>query len=367
MLTKKELVDQLSILVAFRTLTGDVESNRRALDYVQSLLSPKAKMKRVRNGPAEILLAGNTDSLNPDFGYLVHIDVVAASEKLFTLRREGDRVFGRGVSDMKFSIPLGIALLNEAVETNSQVTFSLAITTDEETGGFGGGKFLATELAWQPKALIVPDGGDNLNFVSKGKGVAQFQVSAKGVSAHASRPWLGKNALPPLCQLVVELEQRYGQNSQQANWNTTLNFGQLIGGVSTNQVCDSAVLKLDFRYPETDSFERIEQELLALAESIDPEISIARLSTGLPTVTDVKLTVVQRFLQTLQDEFQQEIPVKPNYGASDARHFAPFKIPVLMIKPVGGDIHCETEWLDIASTQKFYQALRKFIFPRKEI
>jgi acetylornithine deacetylase/succinyl-diaminopimelate desuccinylase-like protein len=289
------------------------------------------------------------------------MDVVAAADSLFSLQSKGERVMGRGVSDMKFSIPLGIALLNELIMAKSPVSFCLAITTDEETGGYEGGAFLAQQLSWRPRALLVPDGGDNCQFVEKAKGVCQLIITSLGKSAHASQPWNGQNALPALCQLVVELNARYAKNNEQPGWVTTMNIGALQGGVSTNQVCDQAVLKLDFRFPETDSASRITQEVTELANQIDPTLTIKPGSTGLPTFTDVKLPVVQKCLRCLEQEWGQPVVVAPTFGASDARHFASFNIPVLMIKPLGGDIHCATEWLDVPSTMQFYQGLRRLL------
>ncbi len=361
MLTEKEFIKQLGTLVSFRTLTGDVTTNRQALDYVQGLITPAAKIRRLVNGQAEMLIASNTDTLTPEFGYLVHIDVVAAADALFTMRQEGGRVYGRGVSDMKFSIPLGVALLNEIIAKQAQFSFSLVITTDEETGGYEGAAYLVGEQGWRPQTLIVPDGGDNFRFVEKSKGVAQLVITATGRSAHASRPWEGQNALPALCRLVTKLEEKYGSNGRQPGWQTTLNFGQLQGGISTNQVCDQATLKIDYRYPETDSLARIQAELVELTASIDPTMTIKNASTGLPTFTNVRLPVVQRFLACLTKQLGRKVAVEPNFGASDARHFAPFKTPILMIKPTGGDIHCATEWLDVAATLDFYQALRHFL------
>ena len=361
MLDKNTFLKQLSTLIEVQTLSGNVENNARALDYVQTLISKAAKTKRIRNKQAEILLISNSVGLKPDIGYMVHMDVVSAPDELFKIRQVGNKVFGRGVSDMKFSIPLGIALINEIVDEKYPLTFTLAITTDEEIGGFDGGAFLAHKIGWKPKVLIVPDGGDNLSFVKASKGVAQFEIVSEGKSAHASRPWQGKNALLALCQLVVELEKRYGQNNLKESWKTTLNFGQLNGGISTNQVCDKASLKLDFRYPETDSIERIERELQQLIKRIKPSLTLSKLSTGLPTDTDVALPVVKQFLKIIEKEYSKRILIKRTYGASDARHFAKYNIPVLMIKPLGGEIHCDGEWLDVDSTMKFYQALRKFV------
>jgi len=361
MLKQPIFIDQLSKLMSFKTLTGDIETNAKALDYIQSLLSPQAKVKRIKNGQAEILLAANSGKLNPDIGYMVHVDVVAGSDELFTMKQKDNLIYGRGVSDMKFSIPLGIALLNELIEKQSQLSFSLAITTDEEVGGFEGGAFLARELKWRPQALIVPDGGDNLKFVRASKGVAQFKITMLGVSAHASRPWQGENAIPKMARIINLIEQKYGKNNSEESWKTTANFGTLSGGISTNQVCDQVTLQIDFRYPETDSFERISQELNSIVASVDQNNRIETLSTGLPTATDTTLPIVQRFLTAFQNQYGESMAIEPNYGASDARHFAPFNIPILMIKPNGGDIHMESEWLDVDSTMDFYEALRTFL------
>ncbi len=361
MLNQAQFLQQLEKLVTLKTISGQLKENALALDYVKSLISPQAKIKLIKQGPTQLLLASNSNTTTPDFAYLVHLDVVAGGDNLFSIRQKQNLIFGRGVSDMKFAAPLGIALLNELIATKNPLTFSLAFTTDEEMGGFNCTPYLINQLNWRPKVLIVPDGGDNLTFVNKTKGVAQFLITAKGKTAHASKTWDGKNALPALCKLVVELEKKYGKNNQQENWKTTLNFGQLNGGISTNQVCDSATLKIDYRYPQTDSIEKIEAKLLKLINTIEPNLTIKKLSTGLPTFTDLKLPVVQQFLSCLEKQFKQKILIKGESGASDARYFAKFNIPILMIKPLGGNIHSENEWLDVDSSMKFYQALRKFL------
>ncbi len=361
MLKKEQLVEQLDSLVRLQTLPGNFEENKKALDVVESLLSKPAQVTRLSNDGTEILLASNKKTMTPDFGYMVHMDVVAAPEEMFKVSVEGDKLLGRGVSDMKFSVPLGVALLNELIETNSQVSFTLCITTDEEVGGYAGGAWLANEYDWKPKTLIVPDGGDNLRFVEKGKGLCQLQVTSVGIATHASRVWDGQNAIPSLAKLVVELDKLFAQDNQSETWKTTLNFGQFNAGISVNQVCDLAILKLDFRFPETSSVEEIEKMVKELANTIDPNMKVERMSTGLPTYTDVSLPVVKNFFAAMEVEVGQKITTMGAYGASDARHFAHLKTPVLMIKPLGGDIHALTEWISLSSTMKFYQGLRRFL------
>lgn len=352
---------QLIKLVSFETVTGNVVENAKALDYVKSLLNPKATIKRIKNNTAEIFIAGNVKSQSPDIAYLVHMDVVSAKPDEFKLKIKDDKAFGRGTSDMKFSIPMGIELLNELILNKSKLSFVLVMTTDEETGGENGCGYLAEKFKFRPKCLIVPDGGDNLTFVNKSKGVCWLDVTSKGTPAHASRPWMGKNALDPLILLGKKLIENYGKNSLKENWETTMNIGQIQGGISVNQVCPEAVMKLDFRFPEGNSVQKITKEVTSLAKKFSSNIEVTLASSTLPTFTDTGLSVVKNFINSMEKAYGKKIVISPAYGASDSSHFARYNIPVLMIKPMGGEIHSANEWVSISSCLKFYDGLKIFV------
>lgn len=351
-------IKQLANLISLKTVTSDIKTNQKGLAYIKTLINSKANIEEISNQKQPLLIASNSRTKQPQYAYLVHLDVVPGNKKQFELKQEGDRLIGRGTSDMKFSIPLGVALLNELLNQNSSLNFSLVITTDEETGGFLGSAYLADEYKLRPKTLIVPDGGGPDKFINKSKGVCQLTITAKGKSAHSSRPWKGKNALSPLVKLATKLSKRYEANNSQQSWKTTMNLGQLNGGQATNQVCSKAQLKIDFRYPETNSQENILEEVTCLANEIDPEIIVKLGATGLPTFTNEKLSEVKTFINNLENATGKTIKIKGECGASDARHFAPYDIPILMAKPEGGAIHADGEWLSLNSTMKFYQALR---------
>ena len=357
-MTKKDLIEQLDKLVGFKTLPGELEENSKALDYVESLIMDGIVVDRIKNGKAEILRAQVFAGLSPQYCYMVHMDVVAGTEDQFKMKVEGDKVWGRGTCDMKFSIPVGIALLNEAVKND--IDFCLMITTDEEVGGFEGAKY-AVDQGFSPRVLIVPDGGENLNFVDKAKGVCQVRLVAKGIPAHSSRPWLGKNALDSLVLLAEKLLKIYGKNNRIESWETTMNIGTINGGTSTNQVCPEAEMKIDFRYPETDSIENILGVIRESVEKLQLDIDISTLSTGLPTFTDVSDPEVKKFIDHTEKAFGEKIIIKQTYGASDARHFAHLKCPVMMQKPMGGEIHSSDEWMDLTSTMQFYQGMRGYL------
>ncbi len=361
MLGKQLFIDQLSRLVECNTQPGDFTENSRALDLVVSWLSKKAKVKRLKNGKAEILIAGNKDTLSPDVAYLVHMDVVAGKPEQFKMIVDGDKLIGRGTSDMKFSVPIGIALLNELIG-NDKLSFALVITTDEEVGGFEGTNYLVNEMGYMPKLLIVPDGGDNLVFVDRAKGVCQINIHSTGSPAHASRPWQGKNALEPLVLMGAKLVDEFGGTNKTESWLTTMNIGVIQGGISTNQVCPEAVMKLDFRFPETESVEKILEKMKELSRKVGGEAMVELSSTGEPTFTDKNLPIVKKFIEVMGKAVGRKIEVRPTYGASDARWFSSQKIPVLMIKPIGGEIHSDHEWISLASSLDFHDGLRDFLF-----
>ncbi|MEI6304795.1 MAG: M20 family metallopeptidase [Candidatus Taylorbacteria bacterium] len=365
-LSKKQFEEDLSRLVSFRTLTSDRVQNGKALDFIVSKINRKAVISRINNDGVETLIASNEDTRTPDLCFLVHVDVVAAKSEQFSMVVKKGIAYGRGVSDMKFSIPMGYCLLNDIIEDESDISFAFVVTTDEETGGFKGAKYLVNTYGLKPKILIVPDGGDDLVFINKTKGVCALRIDSKGIPAHSSRIWDGKNALEPLVELCSIVLKRYKKNNAKESWKTTVNLGMLQGGISANQVCPEAYAILDFRFPETTTFEAIRDEVLLIARKIDPSLRISVHSIGSPTSVDVKDQIVKIFIGSFEKSTGREIRVRGTYGASDARHFARLEAPVLMIKPIGGDIHGDNENISIDSCLVFYLALQNFLSELKQ-
>lgn len=360
-LTKKQFTKDLAKLISFKTLTFDIGQNKKALDFIESKISKQAIIRRIKNGRVESFIASNIDTKTPDVCFLVHVDVVNGNPEQFKMVVIDGVAYGRGVSDMKFSIPIGYSLLNYLIEKKSGISFTFVVTTDEETGGFDGTAYLAKQYKLKPKVLIVPDGGDDLVFINKSKGVCALRVDSIGVPVHSSRIWDGKNALEPIVTLCNSVLKKYKQNNKKESWKTTVNIGKIQGGISANQVCPEAYVILDFRFPEVTTFKEIFNEISDLANRIDPTLKISTHSIGSPTMVDTNNPIVKMFIKNFEKSFGRNIKIKGTYGASDARHFAGLDIPILMIKPVGGDIHGDNENINIDSCLLFYGALQRFL------
>lgn len=358
-MTRDEFLTQLRTLTEMKSVSENRIANKNLVRYVSSQISPDAVTKVWSNKCADILLASNVKTMRPDVAFLVHGDVVSGSDDLFNLKVVGDKLMGRGVSDMKFSIPIGVHLLNDWIKSKKVSSFAFVMTTDEEMGGFNGARVLAEKYKFNPKLLIVPDGGDNFELVYKSKGVVHVLVESKGKSSHASDPWFGRSAVTPLVVLAKALTDKYGVNGVKPNWDITCNIGQIHAGESTNQVCDYGYMKIDFRFPEKFTVNDILDDLKMLVSKEKLKLKISRLVFGKPTFTDPKLPELVSFKSIAEKIIGKKVKLIGDCGASDARYFG--KSPILMMKPEGGGIHSNTEWVSLNSCMLYFEIIKKFI------
>ena len=157
---------------------------------------------------------------------LSHVDVVPPGERLpdgswagwesdpFALRRAGDIIVGRGVSDDQQAIVSSVfgarALLESGLGPAN--TVKLLFVADEETGSHRGLLHLLKErqdVFSQADAILVPDWGkeDGAAIEVAEKSMVWLRFRVKGRQAHASRPDLGINSARAAAWLVNVLDQ----------------------------------------------------------------------------------------------------------------------------------------------------------------
>src|SRR5258706_6199074 len=248
LLDRKKFISDLSALISFRTVTGEGQGFDEAFSFIRERLHRDSFVEVIQNEGETIFIASNAKTKEPDICYLVHVDVVSAHPYQFDMTLENWMAIGRGVSDMKFSIPIGYELLHHLIERKSSLSFALVITSDEERGGFKGAQYLADVYKMRPKVLIVPDGGDDFVCINKSKGVCHLKVSSIGVPAHASRPWDGRSALEPLVMVASKLYSIYREANTSKETRTTMNVGKFSRRAIINQVPGKAEMLIEFRF-----------------------------------------------------------------------------------------------------------------------
>lgn len=189
----------------------------------------------------------------PPICFTGHIDVVPLGAKAwardpFAGETDGDRVYGRGSTDMKSGIAaFVVAAIELAAELARGPGVILVITAGEEIG-CEGAKYLADHRLLEPAgAIVVAEPTGNYPYVGH-KGLAWFEVETFGVTAHGSMPEVGENAIVKMARVIGDLERfRFPVESHPVMGKPTVNVGTIHGGLNTNSVPDEARITLDTR------------------------------------------------------------------------------------------------------------------------
>jgi succinyl-diaminopimelate desuccinylase len=182
-----------------------------------------------------------------------HIDTVPLGAKrwsrdAFAGETDGDRIYGRGSTDMKSGIAAFVAAAVALAPTLGRGPgLSLVITAGEEIG-CEGAKYLADhQLLGRAGAIVVAEPTGNYPYVGH-KGLAWFEIETLGVTAHGSMPEVGDNAVVKMAKVIGDLEHfRFPVEHHAVMGKPTLNIGTIRGGLNTNSVPDEAAITVDTR------------------------------------------------------------------------------------------------------------------------
>ncbi|MDY0885454.1 M20 family metallopeptidase [Dongia soli] len=179
----------------------------------------------------------------------------------------GDRLYGRGSSDMKSGVAAMVRAAIDLAKTSArpQAGLVLVLTVGEETG-CDGARALTGIAGALPKAgaLVVGEPTGNQPLIGH-KGALWLRASFKGVTAHGSMPEQGDNAVYKAARGVLRLsEHAFDAPRHHHLGGPSLNVGTFNGGLNVNSVPDRAEIQLDVRTIPGQSNETITRELGAL-------------------------------------------------------------------------------------------------------
>lgn len=289
-----------------------------------------------------------------------HIEVVPGPSELFSMRRDGDRVTGRGVADMKTQCLMMVYALRALLDEGDGNDIWLLFSEDEEVGSRYGVEVVVDRLASRgvlPKVVFAPDGGNDFAYVEKEKGIAGFEVEMTGSAAHASRPFLGDNAIHRTMDLARDLMSTFPNPECESDWRPSLSLTTIEGGEARNQIPDRCVAGFDLRITEDEDLATLQA---TLTERIEAAGGRVRFDHPAPaTYYPREAPIARRYLDILRNARDREPEVLHAAGASNGRIYAAADpdIHVLMSSPTVGGSHAEDEWLDIASLEAYYRVV----------
>ena len=181
-----------------------------------------------------IVLSGHTD--------VVPVDGQDWSSDPFKMVRRGDKLFGRGVADMKGFIACALAAVPDMAKRKLNAPVHFALSYDEEVGCLGARDLTAhvEGLPVRPKAVIVGEPTD-LTVVNAHKGSMGVVTTVTGLEGHSSKTHQGVNAIMYGGELIGFLNRMAEEYKAPKYLNdrfdppyTTVNVGLIQGGTATN-------------------------------------------------------------------------------------------------------------------------------------
>ncbi|TIN19426.1 MAG: acetylornithine deacetylase [Mesorhizobium sp.] len=255
-----DVFDILDRLVAFPSIAG--KPNDDIAGWIEACLAEYGAQVTVLPGPERDrfnLFATIGPADVPGYILSGHMDVVPAGEPQwssdpFTLRRDGERLYGRGTTDMKGFLAAALAAVPALAKLRLARPIHFAFSYDEEVGCRGVPHLIARlpELCAKPLGVIVGE-PSGMRAVRGHKGKAAARVTIQGRTGHSSRPDLGLNAIhamsDALSAAVSEAERlTHGPfNYAFEPAYSSLQAGVIAGGQSVNIIPDSCKLDLEAR------------------------------------------------------------------------------------------------------------------------
>ena len=281
-----EILDRL---VAFPTVSRD--SNLDLIDWVQDLLKT-AGFDVTRIWSPDLLKAGLFARIGPkiDGGICLsaHTDVVPVDGQVWTrppfkLTDEGDRVFGRGTTDMKGFLASALALAERAGAAKLSAPLSLSISYDEEIGCVGIRQMMPEleKLIGKPRIVIVGE-PTSMKVATGHKGKAAFKVTCHGQAGHSALAPQFVNAIHVASDFIYQirgLQDKLAAGPQDPAYNipySTVHIGKISGGRALNIVPDNAQLDMEFRHLVEVSADLIQHEIEDIAKHVSnayPQVS----------------------------------------------------------------------------------------------
>ncbi|MGZ9810706.1 M20/M25/M40 family metallo-hydrolase [Pseudoroseicyclus sp. H15] len=189
-----------------------------------------------------------------------HTDVVPVGEGWtsdpFRLVERGDRLQGRGATDMKGFLACALALAERSGAAPPAAPLSLALSWDEEIGCRGIAEMIGQVIPTlgRPELVLVGE-PTGLRLCTGHKGKAAYRAVALGEAAHSSRAPYHRNALHGAAELVLALRDAQAELAEQGARDvaydppfSTIHAGTMAGGTALNIVPDRAEVAFEIRH-----------------------------------------------------------------------------------------------------------------------
>ena len=298
-------------------------------------------------------------------GHLDTVHLVGTLKESLPIRRDGDRLYGPGVMDMKGGMYLSVHALGHVLEKQSalSVPVTFMFIPDEEIGSPSTRKLIEAE-ARKSRWVLVPEPAHDEKLVTGRHAFLRFTLTVFGKAQHAGvAQGAGRSAISAMARLITQIEALSDIERE-----ITYRVGVVSGGDFVNVVptqCQAQVLCVA---PTANAFHEIRQQMDAL-DTGDPELRV-EVDAG-PVRPLFKPTAGTLALYEIAASVAAELGLNLDHGqfggGSDGNFTGALGIPTLDGLGVHGKgLHTKSEHIYVSSLVPraqllagLYQALSK--------
>jgi succinyl-diaminopimelate desuccinylase len=367
-------VDLLRTLISFDTSSPEGKQYRELVNFLKEWLEERGvstkvvevddayRMKVCPWSPRPILLAWVGEG-EPLLEFNGHYDVVPPGDGWtvdpFEGKVEGDKLYGRGATDMKGGVAaIALALAKLAQKGWKGPKVQAAFVPDEEIGGQCGTgyrvAFLKEDFPIGKHVVIAEPSGGSVWIGHKG--AVWFDVTVHGEQAHASTPWLGDNAFVKASSLALylqnELTNRFSKRVSKYDYTSGHPMARMntvtIGGIAystsnkTNTIPGTFKFTIDIRVIPEERAEDVAKEVYELL----PDYAKAKVTELMePYITEN--SVIAKVI-----EERWGYPPKVCEGGLDLRYYRGYDA----VAWGPGELHLAhkpDEWVRISQVEEF--------------
>lgn len=291
--------------------------------------------------PTRVVLAGHTDT-------------VPANDNAHA-RIEGDTLWGVGSTDMKAGLAVMLELARTVEDPAMDLTYVFYAAEEVAAVHNGLGHLFRDrpDLLEGDVALI---GEPTDATIEAGcQGTMRFHITLGGVRSHVARPWMGRNAIHRMGQLLTLVADAPSREPiiDRCRFREALQAVGIEGGVSGNVVPDRATVTLVRRFAPDRTTAEAEAEVRALlAPVLEPGDDIEVVDSAGAARPALDHPVLAALIE------RNSLPIAAKLGWTDVARFAEHGIPATNFGP--GDAllaHTAEERVDRAPIERCFAAL----------
>jgi acetylornithine deacetylase/succinyl-diaminopimelate desuccinylase-like protein len=211
-----------------------------------------------------------------------HLDTVFPAGTPLNIRRQGNRIYGPGVSDNGAGVTamLAVAAAIQAAKFSfaSPIVF-VGNVGEEGEGDLRGMRSIFANPRWKDaiRFALVLDGAGSDTIVAEALGSRRFEVIVRGPGGHS---WSDFGTPNPILVLARAIES-FTRTPVPTSPKTTFNVGVIRGGTSVNSIPESASMRIDIRSTSMTEMERLETSLRnELENALEREAVFSERRTG---------------------------------------------------------------------------------------